>query len=60
MGREMEIERIGRLLFSGQSAEESRLLLAHFIRHVLGREPKSVHVLNEIRRLGMENGPDSR
>lgn len=60
MGREMEIERIGRLLFSGQSAEESRLLLAHFIRHVLGREPKSVHVLNEIRRLGMENGTDSR
>jgi DNA repair protein RecO (recombination protein O) len=60
MGREMEIDRIGRLLFSEQSAEESRLLLAHFIRHLLGREPRSVHVLNEIRRLGMENGPDSR
>jgi DNA repair protein RecO (recombination protein O) len=53
MGREMEIDRLGRLLLSGQAAEESRRLLAHFIRHILGRELKSVHVLNEIRRLGI-------
>jgi DNA repair protein RecO (recombination protein O) len=51
LGREMEIGRLGRLLLSGQSADESRRLLAHFIRHILGRELKSVHVLNEIRRL---------
>jgi DNA repair protein RecO (recombination protein O) len=53
LGREMEIGRLGCLLLSGQSADESRRLLAHFIRHILGRELKSVHVLNEIRRLGI-------
>lgn len=53
LGREMEIGRLGRLLLSGQSADESRRLLGHFIRHILGRELKSVHVLNEIRRLGI-------
>jgi DNA repair protein RecO (recombination protein O) len=53
MGRESEIDRLGRLFLSEQSAEESRRLLAHFIRHLLGRELKSVHVLNEIRRLGI-------
>jgi DNA repair protein RecO (recombination protein O) len=53
LGREMEIGRLCSLLFSGQSADESRRLLAHFIRHILGRELKSVHVLNEIRRLGI-------
>jgi DNA repair protein RecO (recombination protein O) len=53
LGREMEIGRLRRLLFSGQSADESRRLLAHFIRHILGKELKSVHVLHEIRRLGI-------
>jgi hypothetical protein len=40
---------LGQLLLSDRSADESRQLLAHFIRHILGRELKSVHVLNEIR-----------
>ncbi len=53
LGREMEVDHLGRLLLSGQSADESRRLLAHFIRHILGRELKSLHVLNEIRRLGI-------
>jgi DNA repair protein RecO (recombination protein O) len=53
MGREMEIDRLGRLLLSDQSANESRRILSYFIRHILGRELKSVHVLNEIRRLGI-------
>lgn len=53
LGREMEMGRLGRLLLSGRSADESRRLLAYFIRHILGRELKSVHVLNEIRRLGI-------
>ena len=52
LGRGMEIDRLGRLLLTGRSADESRRLLACFIRHILGRELKSVHVLNEIRRLG--------
>ncbi len=53
LGRDMPVERLGRILLSGQSAEESKQLLAHFIRHILGRELKSLHVLNEIRRLGI-------
>lgn len=53
LGRDTPVERLGRILLSGQSADESRQLLAHFIRHILGRELKSLHVLNEIRRLGI-------
>ncbi len=53
LGRDMPIDRLGRIVLSAQSAEESRQLLARFIRHLLGRELKSVHVLNEIRRLGV-------
>ena len=55
MGRDLAIDRLGRLLLSEQSAVESRLLLSNFIRHILGKELKSVHVLNEIRRLRIEN-----
>jgi len=53
LARETEIGLLGRLQLSGRLAEESRLLLAHFIHHILGREPRSVHVLHEIRRLGI-------
>jgi len=53
LGRETAIDRLGRIQLSGQSADESRQLLARFIRHILGRELKSIHVLNEIRRLGI-------
>jgi DNA repair protein RecO (recombination protein O) len=48
LGREMEIDNLGRLLFTSQTAEESRRILGHFIRHILGRELKSLRVLNEI------------
>jgi DNA repair protein RecO (recombination protein O) len=51
LGREMPIDRLNRLLLTEQSAAESQRLLAHFIRHILGRELKSLHVLNDIRRL---------
>jgi DNA repair protein RecO (recombination protein O) len=53
LGRDMETGLLGRLHLSSQSADESRRLLAHFIRHTLGRELKSLHVLNEIRRMGI-------
>ncbi len=53
LGRELPVNRLGRLLLSVQAAEESRRLLGHFIQHLLGRELKSVHVLNDIRRLGI-------
>ena len=48
---EAAIDRLDRIHLSDQSADESRRILSHFIRHILGRELKSVHVLNEIRRL---------
>lgn len=51
LARELEIDRLCRLHLSVQSADESRRLLAHFIHHILGRELRSVHVLNEIHRL---------
>ena len=51
MGRAMETESLGRLLFTARSAEESSRLLSQFIRHILGRELKSLRVLNEINRL---------
>ena len=51
LGREMEIDRLCRLFLTGRSADESRRFLAHFIRHILGKELRSAHVLNEIRRL---------
>ncbi|MCL2670098.1 MAG: DNA repair protein RecO, partial [Syntrophaceae bacterium] len=49
--RELEIDRLGRLVWSCPAAEEGRRLLARFLRHILGKELKSVQVLNEIRRL---------
>ena len=52
-GREFPVDRLGRLVLSVQSADESRLLLGRFIRHILGRELKSFQVLNEVRRLGI-------
>ncbi len=53
MARDMAVDKLGRLLLTGPSAEESRRMMTHFIRHLLGRELKSLHVLNDIRRLGI-------
>jgi hypothetical protein len=50
---EMAVEKLGRLLLTGVAADESRRMMTHFIRHLLGRELKSLHVLNDIRRLGL-------
>jgi DNA repair protein RecO (recombination protein O) len=51
LGRQMETETLGRLLFTAQSADESRRILGPFIRHILGRELKSLRVLNEVVRM---------
>ncbi|MBN1663204.1 MAG: DNA repair protein RecO [Deltaproteobacteria bacterium] len=53
MGKDMEPAQIHRLSLSIRSAEESRQMLAGFIRHLLGKELKSARVINEIRRLGI-------
>ena len=51
MGKQTETNRIHRLVLSGNSLKESRYILRHFIRHILGRELKSLRVLDEIRKM---------
>ncbi len=50
-GKTMALEKIRRLVFSEQSLRESRMLLVPWIRHILGNEPKSLRVLQEVTRL---------
>jgi DNA repair protein RecO (recombination protein O) len=53
MVKEMEIDKIDRLSLSEQTAAESRGILNLFIRHILGKEPISLNVLNQIREMGI-------
>jgi DNA repair protein RecO (recombination protein O) len=53
LGKEMEKETLCRLSLSEQSARESRLFLGRFIEHLLGKEVKSLHVIREIREMGI-------
>lgn len=52
LGKEIDIEKIGRIVLSDQTAQESRDILVGFIRHLIGKEIKSFTVLNEIQRMG--------
>ncbi len=51
-GKEMEISKIHRLSLSGQAADESKEILVSFIQHLLGKELRSLNVLNQIRKMG--------
>ncbi len=51
MGKQTETDRIHRLVLSENALKESRHILRYFIRHILGREPKSLQVLDEIRKI---------
>jgi DNA repair protein RecO (recombination protein O) len=53
LGKDMEKENLCRLSLSEQSARESRLLLGRFIEYLLGKEVKSLHVIREIREMGI-------
>jgi DNA repair protein RecO (recombination protein O) len=53
LGKEMVRENLNRLRLSEQSARESRLFLGRFIEHLLGKEVKSLHVIREIREMGI-------
>lgn len=53
LGKTMSVDRLGRLVFSQTAAAESRKALAAFIQHLLGRELKSLNVLNEIKRMAL-------
>ena len=50
-GKTMALEKIRRLVFTEQVLRESRMLLVPLIRHILGKEPKSLRVLQEVTRL---------
>ncbi len=50
MGRELDLDNLGRLLFSVQSADESRRILHDFIIRILGKDVKSFLVLSQITR----------
>lgn len=54
--KDMPVNRLPRLILSRQSAQESRQLLVHFIQHVLGRELKSLQVLQQLRQIGAIGG----
>ena len=51
MSKEMDMEKINRLILSRKSAQESRAILESFIRFTLGRELQSARILREIEQL---------
>jgi DNA repair protein RecO (recombination protein O) len=53
LGKQIGLDKIHRLVLSEQASRESMNLLSGFIRHLLGKNPKSLNVLNEIRNIGL-------
>ncbi|MBN2397093.1 MAG: DNA repair protein RecO [Deltaproteobacteria bacterium] len=51
MGGQVEPARISRLVLSENALRESSQILRHFIRHILGGEPRSLQVLDEIKKM---------
>jgi len=51
LGKEIDLEEINRIIVSDQMEKESRNILVSFIYHLIGKEFKSLHVLNEIRKM---------
>lgn len=53
LGKDIEKEKLCHLSLSEQSARESRIFLGRFMEHLLGKEVKSLHVIREIREMGI-------
>lgn len=51
LGREMDMDKIKLIALSDFLAKESRSMLTGFIAHILGREVKSLKVLEQVRKL---------
>jgi DNA repair protein RecO (recombination protein O) len=51
LGREMDMDKIKLIALSDSLAKESRSMLTGFISHVLGREVKSLKVMEQVRKL---------
>jgi DNA repair protein RecO (recombination protein O) len=52
-GQDVDLSRMSRLLMSEQSALESRQIMLHFIRHLLGKELKSLQVFHQVQKIGL-------
>jgi len=50
LGKEMDIDKIKLITLTDSSAMESRSILTEFISHVLGREVKSLRVMEQARK----------
>ena len=53
LGRESDPAFLNRIFMSDQCAQECQRLLSRFIRYLLGKDLKSLNVLNDIRRMGI-------
>lgn len=53
MSRDIDPSKMSRLLMSERSAQESRQVMMNFIRHLLGKELKSLQVFHQIRKIGL-------
>jgi DNA repair protein RecO (recombination protein O) len=51
LGKDMDIDKIRLIALSDSLAMESRIILTGFISHVLGREVKSLKVMEQVRKL---------
>lgn len=52
-GKTVQFSKMNRLVFSERAMSESRTLLGLFIRHLLGRELKSLRVLRDVKNLNL-------
>jgi DNA repair protein RecO (recombination protein O) len=53
LAQDMPIDKLGRIVLSRQAATESRRVLHRFITHILGKELKSLWVLEQIHQMGL-------
>jgi len=54
LGRDMEIDKIKLVVLSDSLAVESRDILISFITHVLGREVRSLKVMEQVRNMHLQ------
>ncbi len=53
LGKEADLEKISRIIVSDQIEKEIRNILISFIYHLIGKDIKSLHILHEIRKMGI-------
>jgi DNA repair protein RecO (recombination protein O) len=53
LGKDIDVHKVNRINLSDLAARESNIILSHFIYHLLGKNLKSLSVLNQIRDMGI-------